>query len=1061
MHPRYLLCLLLLLLAGCAGGDGAGSASGLDESVIRHNILGTAHLGQTQWAEAEGEFRRALEARPDDPLLLTNTAIAITQLERTDEATELLARAIAADAGYVSAHFNLGLIESRRGNFEAAAVHFERAVELDAQDLFTRYYLGTSLARIDRETEAIEALRAALERDPTHVSTLYALGRLLLQQGQQDEGMQLITRSQEIRARSGLDEAIGSEYGEQGPLSRAADYPGGELPAPAPIEVRFEIGDRVTGGPATVLPGGELRTVDDASIVALTAGDADNDGTVDLALLAASDGTLTPAWMREADGEPLAGAFGGEAQTALDGALAGSDLAFVDRDHDGDLDLFWCWTTESGAGGCKLATNDGEGGFEVAGSGAHGFEPGFEQAGPVTVAFSDIDNDRDVDLLVAGPGGVRLFTNQRDGSFDAIGDEAGLGSDGNLVLAGPQGVALRVNRHGAFEPTTPLIPGAAASGLVVFDFDNDGFLDVAAGTPSGPVLQHNRGAGAWDVSDALAIEGLSDAVVPLSSFDADGDGDLDLAVREEEALLLLVNQGGNANRWIELASTGIGDNKFGIGAKVELLAGALRQKFEVTRPLPIHAGLGGRDGVQAARYLWPSGVVQDEIELPAGGPAAVTQLDRKGTSCPLLYAWRDGGWRFVTDFLGGSAVGYQHAPGVFSIPDTDEYVRIDDGLTPDADGRLRLRMNNQLEEVLWFDQVELIAVDHPQGTEVYPNERLMPAPPFPEFALYGSGEVRPVAAARGVESDRDLGETLARRDERYVDDFALLGPKGYAETHTLELDLGAFANDERVVLLLDGWIDYADSSANVAARQAGLQLLPPRLLVADGEGGWRDVGDGLMGFPAGLPKTMTVPLTGLFPSDDHRLRIRTNMRIYWDRARVMVGGAGTPLSVARLRPVAAELSFGGFPRPERAGRRAPYRYDPGDVSPDHSWKAHVGQYTGFGDVRPLLDEIDDRFVTTRNGDQIELQFEAPPAPAAGFVRTYLLFADGFGKDMDPNSAANSEIGPVPFHGMPAYPYPADVVPPVAQHTDSPAPRSVTRAADGMPGALPLARHAGR
>ena len=1062
LSSRRIPVLVSILLAaatlGCPPGGGNGAAGPVTEAVIEQNILGTAYLGQFSWEPANEAFSAALALRDGDPLLLNNMGVTLVQQNRLDEALELFERALAIDPAFPWAHYNLGLLAKNDGNFAGAVGHFEAVAAYDADDLHAQYNLASVLARLDRLDEAETAFRRALARNPTHVSTLYALGQFLMQNGRQEEGLVLIQRQEEIRTRHG-GETIGIAYGEQGPYALGVDYPGDALAAPTAIDVRYEAGPSVAslgdagawtlavveGSTRLIAAGDEEHGIPDAS--ALAAGDFDNDGRVDLAVL------TDRLHLRVGDGDwtgPVEGLT----------AAGHPSIVAVDKDHDGDLDLFWC-----AENGCSVAVNDGAANFtkdpNVSGLVDGSLVP------PIQVGFSDLDNDRDIDLIVADANEVRWFTNQRDGTFGRTGPEQGLGrgSGGgpleivdldkngtmDLLLGGPAGLRRLDNHRGRFASAETLAADATAA-LVITDIDNDGFLDPVFSTASGVSVLHNRGAGNWERRDDLFAQ-ADPGSSPLASWDADGDGDLDLALRGADgAVTVWTNQGGNANHSITITAEGVGDNRFGIGAKMEVLSGALRQKFERTRPVPLVVGLGQRDTVQSVRILWPSGVLQDEVNLPAEEIAAILQLDRKGTSCPLLYAWRDGGWHFVTDFLGGAAIGYQKAPGVFSTPDTDEYILLGQGLS-EEDGWLKLRLNNQLEEVIWFDQAELVVVDHPAGSVVFPNERLMPAPPWPPFRLFASREIRPVVAARTVETGMSVTERLRLNDRVTVDDFELEPYKGYADDHTLELDLGPFEQEKRIVLLLDGWIDYADSSANVAALQAGATLVPPRLSVADGGGNWVEA-PGRMGFPAGLPKTMSVELTGLFGSADHRIRIATNMRIYWDRARVMVGGEELPLDVRRVAVAEADLRRGGFPAPLRPDGRKPLAYDPDRVLRHGGWKAHLGAYTGFGDVAALLRNIDDAFVTTRSGDEIELRFAAPAPPAPGLERTYLLFADGFGKDMDPNSAAASNLGPLPFHGMPHYPYGDEVTPPQRPRIDQPPARHVHRSADGLPGVPP-------
>ncbi len=131
-----------------------------------------------------------------------------------------------------------------------------------------------------------------------------------------------------------------------------------------------------------------------------------------------------------------------------------------------------------------------------------------------------------------------------------------------------------------------------------------------------------------------------------------------------------------------------------------------------------------------------------------------------------------------------------------------------------------------------------------------------------------------------------------------------------------------------------------------------------------------------------------------------------------------------PMQLTRLDPSVADLRWRGFSLEHSPDGRQPMSYDYKKVSFTSPWKVMTGRYTREGDVRELLLESDDMFVISRPGDELILSFAAdklPPLPK-GWTRTFLLYADGFSKEMDINSASPDQVGPLPFHGMSKYPY---------------------------------------
>src|SRR5258707_318530 len=342
---------------------------------------------------------------------------------------------------------------------------------------------------------------------------------------------------------------------------------------------------------------------------------------------------------------------------------------------------------------------------------------------------------------------------------------------------------------------------------------------------------------------------------------------------------------------------------------------------------------------------------------------------------------------------------------------------------------------------MFVDRFQLIAVTHPLGTEVYPNEG-MSDPPKP-FKLFLTQNARPPLSAID-DHGHDVLDCITRMDRRWPDDFKLDRIRGYGAEHSLTMKLAepdssrrsleeengnAAQTDsskaERVILLLTGWTDYAWSSDNVAAAQAGKTMSVPALQVKDQKGQWRTVIEDI-GIPVGRPQTVTVDLTGKFLSADREVRIVTNMRIYWDQILVDTSDGKAPVQINRLDPVRADLRWRGFSAEVTPDGREPFGYDYRQVSFTSPWKVMTGRYTREGDVRELLLRSDDMFVVSGPGDEISLSFDAKalqPLPA-GWTHTFLLYADGFSKEMDINSASPDQLAPLPFHGMSRYPYPA-------------------------------------
>jgi tetratricopeptide (TPR) repeat protein len=429
-----------------------------------------------------------------------------------------------------------------------------------------------------------------------------------------------------------------------------------------------------------------------------TVGDYDNDGFPDLAISTSSGIHLlrNDKAMKFIDVTQAAGIISD--RTAGSSGVVWRSLNFVDYDHDGDLDLLGireAWLPIIGGESkvlplpAEMWRNNGNGTFRNV-----TIDLGLLQATATNSIGTDYNNDRAVDFAVTSSAEApTIFENQREGKFlvrqpwsSAMpAPTTGLAvldfnHDGWMDFAfthtGPPGITLWRNNQGKSFDQVPLpkVDWVRAYGVAALDYDNDGWVDlVAVGETKdgkGEVrLFRNLGPDGW--KDVTVETGLDKIQLKnpraIITGDYDNDGAVDLLITQNHGpAVLLHNEGGNKNNSLRLALKGLNDNKSAIGTKVEVFSDGIRQKFEVygssgylgqNSPY-LTIGLGQAKQADVVRMLWPTGVLQDEIEVPANKLQKITELDRRGSSCPTLFAWDGHEYKLVGDMLGAGVVGH-------------------------------------------------------------------------------------------------------------------------------------------------------------------------------------------------------------------------------------------------------------------------------------------------------------------------------------------------------------------------------------------------------------------
>ena len=265
-------------------------------------------------------------------------------------------------------------------------------------------------------------------------------------------------------------------------------------------------------------------------------------------------------------------------------------VGFFDFDNDHDLDLYVANETDIDG----FYKNNGDLTFE---NFIHDLERPIGEGGGMGVDFADYDNDGDLDIYVSNYDEDFLIKNNNDGTFNEVSASAGIVNIG------------------------------VGWGVNFFDCDNDGDKDLYV--VNGELFNRlkarpnkfylNLGNGQFREMAAqlgLADQGNGRASV-CADFNNDGYEDLFMVNDRRGQSKLFMNPGG-INNWITLRLVGTESNRSAIGARVEVVAGDLKQIDEVRagssyasmHSLDLEFGLGKKTRIDAITIFWPSGNIQ-------------------------------------------------------------------------------------------------------------------------------------------------------------------------------------------------------------------------------------------------------------------------------------------------------------------------------------------------------------------------------------------------------------------------------------------------------------------
>ena len=1001
-------------------------------------------------------FSQALLNKPTETDLLLNLANAYRLSNEPNKIIKFANEALAIDHNLGAGHFLIGCAYLRLNQNTNAIQALQQAYDIDNTVGAVGYLLGKAKLKAGNLEDAILYLEEVATYEEDHLSAAYTWSQALMQAGKPEEAKAALELHQERIANKQMPDDQGAW--EQCIYTEVKIPFKLDQPLATGIDVKFtDDTERVFAkdanhyaGPFGVIDfnhngnnslfvrtstntfrtlmntngvfeafGKEFQAITNANYSQCLVGDLNNDRFDDI-LMIGDQGSHAYRFATNGLARDMS-------RFSRLSSLKAIDAVIADIDFTGKLDLL---AIQPENAGLKVFRNLGSLYFKDI-SKTSGIPT--EITGALKLVMDDWNNDDMLDIIIPREKSTPIYLEKIRGNIHsqtnslptdnfsqaiATGD---LNNDLRVDLVSLIGNEIKIHYNGIEEMRSLQLTQSNATDVKLFDYDNDGWLDIFV-IGNGLESFRNKGlSGFENTSIKLGLSSLNGTnISQLSTADIDRDGDSDLILATDSGLKYLRNDGGNKNLQLKIRLYGNRSNASGLGIQVEGVTGGLRFK-RTAQTLPVEIGVGSNTMLNSLTARWFDLSLNNiDVEVNNDKIVTLTELILPTGSCPYLYCWDGKKFRFITDLLGASPLGLPIGEKTYIDADPNEIVWIGDetNFKPIND-KYRLQITEELREILYLDHAKIIMVDVPEGMEIHPNTKLLPNGPYPPASLIALTKYKPLQHA--TRSDGlDVTSALQHNDDNWLSPAELREPqlRGLAKPYSVELNFGTIDTSNPLALAMTGWLHFGGGMANMSASHRPELPFPfPVIEAQRSDGKWQKV-EVSVGAPVGKTKTIVVDLEDKLPSDLKKLRLSMAFEIHWNRIALMKK-TDMP-TITDLHVASTDLHWHGYGKYENLPNHLPLTPIYSQTNDEPNWRiTPSGWVTRYGDVNELIASKDNQMALIAAGDGLTLDFDANllPKKTKNKIRNFFLFICGWDKDADFHVSQGWAVEPLPWHGM--------------------------------------------